>query len=228
LTKKQRRREAKKAAAAAAAAAVQEELNDTQGSEDASVFLNDEDLLFNVSSNYTNYVEEQIGEESIDENPVNDENIEEVYPSPSKKQKRAEKNKKQDKAEKKKKKYKTIVEVESDEIDSMSRSQLELDSGKDSIASKGKRKAISETSDDAEIIFIVKKKAKKGRKSLNEDKSPSKAESSPLQEMKTPINKNLKHIRDESTPTTTPSSSARKRVSFVLDRNSEHGKISKV
>lgn len=168
-TKKQRRRDARKLQQL-------EQQDDTIGSEDGSVFLNDSDFLGRIDDNYSSYVSEQMHKSAAGVSDTVD-FAESTSQTKKKLKKRKQiKQKEQDEDEeddesrnfgfhvtsqstdqeptKKKKKYKTVVEFEADEL------HEELSVTIDSPNKKLKSKKQETLNEDTVINILPKKKRK--------------------------------------------------------------------
>jgi len=233
-TKKQRRRDAKRASN-------EVKLNDSFGSEDASIFLNDGELMDHVSDNYVSYVHEQ-----MEDGPQQEEELE--TDAPKAKKKRPEKKPKG-------KKYKTVIEVEADEIDGLEDDSMGTQSSINS-------NSTSLTESNNEVILIRRPKSGKNKsprrdvdalRQINKvttmkakqfspailpsprpnnkvvtpnntvESSSKKIGSAKTPLLCTPVSSKLKGKTLNMTPSSI-GSGYKKRVSFVLAKNKEHGK----
>lgn len=172
------------------------EMNESQGSEDNSKYIQDEELLEHVTDNYMSYLEEGMeGKEDEDRgDEVDSKVVDEKKDTSSKKSP-------------KKRKWKTEVEVEEEE----------------------EPENVQEAPEPAPVeenqVILVKRPRKRLSLGSGSPKLPTtpvlKGKTRRLTEiLRTPMGEMSKGPALTSTP-----GSASKRVSFVLNRNLEHGKL---
>lgn len=195
-SKKQRRKEIKRLRMLEEMP-VSAEMNESQGSEDNSKYIQDEELLEHVADNYMSYLEE--GMESKEEEDGGDQVdsiVEEAEETPSKKGKKT-----------KKRKWKTEVEVEEEPEPEKVLEAPEQAPGEESqvIVVKRPRKRLSLGSGSPKVPTPTTPVLKGKARRLTEI-------------VRTPLGGGGPAL------TSTPGS-ASKRVSFVLNRNLEHGKL---
>lgn len=170
-TRKQRRRDARKLAQ-------HEQLDDTLGSEDSSVYLNDSNFIDQIDDNYESYVDEQMDKSPGYKNKSPGA-VAVDCKGPSSNKKKLKKRKKLDGGEgdsfleqeeampklKKNKKYKTVVEFESDDLNGFGdelNEHVELSVSVDQSPPKSKKQrlTLSPSQDTVVNIQLPKKKRK--------------------------------------------------------------------
>lgn len=188
-------------------------IDDSEGSEDNSEYILDEELLEHVNDNYISYLYEEINKISCSD-AVGDEINQLVTmvtesATPALKEKKAEKIRLSKESKRKKRKVELEVEFGTTNV-------LEAVANvEDAISEKGPANDIQCTNE----VFVLKRPKSNERAPVGGypyENTPRRGIASLLSELYTPKNENSK-------PNNRMTNSASKQVNFVLAKNEEHG-----